>query len=91
VTSVTELGDNEFAVRDGSTFQENPVLDSGTQQYQIILNPAAGALENAQNTNNKFGQGDTATLDIVSPSSATTQVELSAPDLFNSNNEAVRL
>ncbi|ELZ38836.1 archaellin/type IV pilin N-terminal domain-containing protein [Halorubrum tebenquichense] len=38
-----------------------------------------------------FGQGDTSSLEIVSPSSATTSVELSAPDLFTEDGEAVRL
>ncbi|OYR56404.1 flagellin [Halorubrum sp. Ea1] len=38
-----------------------------------------------------FGEGDSSSLDIVSPSSATTSVELSAPDLFNTDGEAVRL
>ena len=38
-----------------------------------------------------FGQSDSSSLDIVSPSSATTSLELSAPDLFTDDGEAVRL
>ncbi|WP_193309475.1 archaellin/type IV pilin N-terminal domain-containing protein [Halorubrum halophilum] len=38
-----------------------------------------------------FGEGDVSSLDIVSPSSATTSVELNAPDLFSEDGEAVRL
>jgi flagellin FlaB len=90
VSGVTDLSGNQFAVRADGTLQKDPVISDGTQ-YQILLNPGAGSLENTENTNNKFGQSDSATLDIVSPAGATTQVELRAPDLFNSNNEAVRL
>ncbi|TKX43565.1 archaellin/type IV pilin N-terminal domain-containing protein [Halorubrum sp. ARQ200] len=42
-------------------------------------------------SNAVFGQGDSSSLDIVSPSSATTSIELTAPDLFNTDGEAVRL
>ncbi|ELZ40898.1 flagellin [Halorubrum saccharovorum DSM 1137] len=38
-----------------------------------------------------FGESDSSSLDIVSPSSATTSVELDAPDLFTTDGEAVRL
>ena len=87
--SVDNLGANEFAVESGGEFESNPVLDG--ESYTILLNPAAGAFQNTDFTNDRFGQGDTATLDIVSPSSATTQVELNAPDLFTEDGEAVRL
>ncbi|MFC6754233.1 archaellin/type IV pilin N-terminal domain-containing protein [Halorubrum tibetense] len=87
--TVADLGPNEFAVGEDGDFESNPVLDG--ESYTILLNPAAGAFENTDFTNDRFGQGDTATLDIVSPSSATTQVELNAPDLFTDSGEAVRL
>jgi flagellin FlaB len=90
VTAVGDLTATEFAVQSDGSFQENPVLGN-QDQFTIVLNPGVGALEQTNNPNNAFGQGDSATLDIVSPSSATTQVELNAPDLFSSNNEAVRL
>ena len=86
--SVSDLGAGEFAVRDDGTFQSTPVLDSESQ-YQIILDPSTGAFQDDQG--NAFGQGDQATLDIVSPAGATTQEELRAPDLFDSPDEAVRL
>ncbi|QKY16783.1 archaellin/type IV pilin N-terminal domain-containing protein [Halorubrum sp. CBA1229] len=38
-----------------------------------------------------FGQSDTSSLEIVSPSSATTSVELNSPDLYSEDGEAVRL
>ncbi|XUZ77219.1 archaellin/type IV pilin N-terminal domain-containing protein [Halorubrum ezzemoulense] len=91
IGDVSQLGADQFGVREGSTFQQNPVIDDSNQQYQIILNPAVGSLQNTDNPNNKFGQADTASLDIVSPAGATTSAELRAPDLFNNNEEAVRL
>jgi flagellin-like protein len=86
--SVSDLGAGEFAVRDDGTFQSTAVLDSESQ-YQIILDPTTGAFEDDQG--DSFGQSDQATLDIVSPAGATTQEELRAPDLFDSQGEAVRL
>ncbi|MEZ3162397.1 archaellin/type IV pilin N-terminal domain-containing protein [Halorubrum sp. RMP-47] len=38
-----------------------------------------------------FGQSDESSVEIVSPAGATTSVELRAPDLFNTDGEAVRL
>ena len=75
------------------------VLDSETN-YQIAFNPQVGAfgdddgsaLEDAGTAGGEiFGEGDDATVDIVSPASATTQVELTAPDLLGEDGEAVRL
>ncbi|MEZ3162399.1 archaellin/type IV pilin N-terminal domain-containing protein [Halorubrum sp. RMP-47] len=90
VSGVSDLSANQFTVRQDGTLQKSPVISDGSQ-YQILLNPGAGALSNTDNTNDKFGQSDSATLDIVSPSGATTSVELSAPDLFSKQGEAVRL
>ncbi|WP_123623809.1 archaellin/type IV pilin N-terminal domain-containing protein [Halorubrum sp. CSM-61] len=42
-------------------------------------------------TEDAFGEGQSSSVEIVSPSSATTSVELNAPDLFTENGEAVRL
>jgi flagellin FlaB len=90
VGSVDDLGAGEFAVKNDGSFLKNAVLGN-QDQFTIVVNPDVGAFEQSSNPNNAFGQGDSATLDIVSPSSATTQVELNAPDLFDSTNEAVRL
>ncbi|EMA60164.1 flagellin [Halorubrum distributum JCM 13561] len=38
-----------------------------------------------------FGQSDSSSLEIVSPASATTSVELNSPDLYEEDGEAVRL
>jgi len=84
----------------------NAVLDSDTD-YTIVMNPATEPFGNmtasdvvdgdfvyahkAGNDYVAFGESDTSSLDIVSPSSATTSVELNAPDLFTTDGEAVRL
>ncbi|WP_280587199.1 archaellin/type IV pilin N-terminal domain-containing protein [Halorubrum sp. Boch-26] len=83
----------------------NAVLD-GSTDYTIVMNPGAepfgdmvnGDIYNGGYTyghNNTtftaFGEGDSSSLDIVSPSSSTTSVELNAPDLFTTDGEAVRL
>ncbi|MFC6754231.1 archaellin/type IV pilin N-terminal domain-containing protein [Halorubrum tibetense] len=60
---------------------ENEAVHDGTD-YTAIASPGEATF---------FGQSDTSSLDIVSPSSATTSLELSAPDLFTDNGEAVRL
>ncbi|WP_084777668.1 archaellin/type IV pilin N-terminal domain-containing protein [Natrialba sp. SSL1] len=65
------------------------VIDSENGEYSIVLNPADNPL--GSSGADAFGEGQQATLDIVSPSGATTQVELRAPDLFNSDDESVRL
>nr|WP_256418154.1 hypothetical protein [Halorubrum laminariae] len=85
-SSVTDLGANEFAVGEDGDFESSPVLND-QDDYTILINPAAGAFDDGT----AFSQGQEATLDIVSPAGATTQVELRAPDLFSKNGEAVRL
>ena len=84
---VDDLEDDEFAVRSDGVFQSSAVLNS-QNQFQIILNPANAE---AFADGSAFGESDEATLDIVSPAGATTQVELNAPDLFGEDGEAVRL
>jgi flagellin-like protein len=86
VASVENLNPGEFAVGSDGAFLADPVLDD-QNQYTILLNPSSGAF--ADET--AFGEGDDATLDLVSPAGATTQIELTAPDLFSESGEAVRL
>jgi len=83
---ISELNSNQFAVGSDTSFESTPVLDD-ENDYTILINPDAGAFEDGS----PFGEGQSATLDIVSPAGATTSVELRAPDLFNKNGEAVRL
>jgi flagellin-like protein len=87
--TVAELGPNEFAVGSDGNFRSSAVLNE-QDDFTILINPDAGALKDT-NANEAFGESDSATLDIVSPAGATTSVELRAPDLFNTNGEAVRL
>jgi len=83
---ISELNSNQFAVGSDTSFESTPVLDD-ENDYTILINPDAGAFEDGS----PFGEGQSATLDIVSPAGATTGVELRAPDLFNKKGEAVRL
>ena len=83
---VANLNPGEFAVGSDGAFKSDPVLDD-QNQYTVLLNPSSGAFADES----AFGEGDDATLDIVSPAGATTQVELTAPDLFSEDGEAVRL
>ena len=86
INQVSNLNPGEFAVGSDGAFLSDPVLDD-QNQYTILLNPSSGAFADES----AFGEGDDATLDIVSPAGATTQVELTAPDLFSEDGEAVRL
>ena len=86
VASVENLNPGEFAVGSDGAFLADPVLDD-QNQYTILLNPSSGAFADEE----AFGESDDATLDLVSPAGATTQVELTAPDLFSETGEAVRL
>jgi len=80
--------------------QSEAVLGSD-DDFTLVFNPQASGLGDVYDgtdsdfadfdADDTFGQGDDATLDIVSPASATTQVELRAPDLFGEEGEAVRL
>ncbi|WP_394338140.1 hypothetical protein [Halorubrum ezzemoulense] len=82
---VSALGAGEFAVGENGDFETSPVLND-QNDYTILINPGAGAFNGGT-----FGEGNEATVDIVSPAGATTQVELRAPDLFSEDGEAVQL
>nr|WP_241881364.1 archaellin/type IV pilin N-terminal domain-containing protein [Halorubrum sp. Ib24] len=86
IASVENLNPGEFAVGSDGAFRSDPVLDD-QNQYTILLNPSSGAFADEE----AFGESDDATLDLVSPAGATTQIELTAPDLFSEQGEAVRL
>ena len=86
----TDIDEGEFAIKDRSTgdFVDEAVL-SDEDDYMIVLNPEVSPF--GDDNEEVFGESDTASLDIVSPSGATTSVELRAPDLFSEDGEAVRL
>ena len=102
----TTVAEGEFlVVNENNVIQDDTeaVLDADND-YSIVINPLAGPFGESDNVDtlitgsedntdetDAFGQGESATLDIVSPASATTQVELTAPDLFGDEDEAVRL
>nr|WP_017343755.1 archaellin/type IV pilin N-terminal domain-containing protein [Halorubrum sp. T3] len=86
LSQVKNLNPGEFAVGSDGAFRSDPVLDD-QNQYTILLNPSSGAFADEE----AFGESDDATLDLVSPAGATTQIELTAPDLFSEQGEAVRL
>ncbi|THE62946.1 flagellin [Salinadaptatus halalkaliphilus] len=69
---------------------DDAVLRSDNGDFVITLDPKEDPF-GAGTGPDAFGEGDEATLDIVSPSGATTQVELIAPDLFTEDGEAVQL
>jgi flagellin FlaB len=79
-----------FAVQDSSgTFvtADEAVLNED-ERFTVVFNPANSPFGDGA-TN--FSQSDQSSLDIVSPSGATTSVDLRAPDLFAEGGEAVRL
>ncbi|WP_434521203.1 archaellin/type IV pilin N-terminal domain-containing protein [Halorubrum sp. AS12] len=89
VNQVANLNPGEFAVGSDGAFRNDAVIND-QQQFTILLNPASGAFYDSSDAE-PFGESDEATLDIVSPAGAATQVELTAPDLFSEDGEAVRL
>ena len=90
--SATDLNSGTFAVIDtdgAQVTQANAVLGEG-DDYILLLNPQDSPFGTGTGTD-AFGESNDAQLEIVSPASATTNVELTAPDLFSTDNEAVRL
>ena len=79
----------EFAVQDssGTYVQPSDAVLNSSNSFTIILNPTASPFGG----DTDFGETDSSSLDIVSPSGATTSVELTAPDLFSNGDAAVRL
>ncbi|KDS90948.1 flagellin [Halorubrum saccharovorum] len=84
----TDIPDDHFGVRNSTgDFVDDPVIND-EEQFTIVLNPQ---IEPFGSSTDPFGESEQSSIDIVSPSSATTSVELRAPDLFSNDNEAVRL
>ena len=87
--NVSNIGANEFAIKgdDGNFVSDgsNAVIGD-SERFTIVVNPRAGS-----SVFDNFPQGSEATLDIVAPSSATTSTTLNGPDLYGTENEAVRL
>ena len=87
--NATDISEGRFAVQNSSgDFVDNAVL-GGDERFTVVFNPEEEPF--GEGVDAAFGQSDQSSLDIVSPSGATTSVELRAPDLFNTGGEAVRL
>ena len=85
----TEIAEDSFAVRNSEgDFVEDAVINDD-EQFTVVLNPEEEPFGDGGGA--VFGESDESSLDIVSPSSATTSVELRSPDLYNEDDEAVRL
>ncbi|OYR76347.1 flagellin [Halorubrum ezzemoulense] len=82
-------GAGEFGLQDHSN-AGTAGLNDDNDEFTITLDPSSGPFGSGTGAD-AFGEGDDATLDIVSPASAVTQVELNSPDLYNNDGEAVRL
>ncbi|TKX69671.1 archaellin/type IV pilin N-terminal domain-containing protein [Halorubrum sp. SP9] len=90
ISSASDIPAGSFAVQDasGSYVTSSEAVLNSTNSFTIILNPESRPFGGPNAT---FGQGDSSSLDIVSPAGATTTVELNAPDLFSKKGAAVRL
>jgi flagellin FlaB len=90
VNNATDIQSGNFAVQNSSgTFVDaSDAVLNDDERFTLVFNPEEAPFGTDDVV---FGQGDTSSLDIVSPSGATTTVELRAPDLFNEGGEAVRL
>ncbi len=93
LSSVNEIPDGAFAVQNssGSFVNASDAVLNDEERFTVVFNPETEPFGDGANSGVYFGEGDTSSLDIVSPSGATTSVELRAPDLFNEDGEAVRL
>ena len=91
--NVSEIPDGAFAVQNssGNFVPASEAVLNDEERFTVVFNPETEPFGDGAGSGTYFGEGDTSSLDIVSPSGATTSVELRAPDLFNEDGEAVRL
>ncbi|RQG86753.1 flagellin [Natrarchaeobius halalkaliphilus] len=91
--NATELNETFAVINESNQYvdSDSAVLGDENNEFTIILNPEATPFGDSDDPAVTFGQGDESSLAIVSPSGATTEVELRAPDLFTDEGEAVRL
>ena len=92
----SDISEDTFAVQNASggfISSDSAVLNS-SNSFTLVFNTnhePLGDGEDASAGGVIFGESESSSLDIVSPSGATTSVELTAPDLFSKKGEAVRL
>ncbi|EMA65954.1 flagellin domain-containing protein [Halorubrum aidingense JCM 13560] len=91
VNNATDIQAGKFAVQNssGNFVPASDAVLNDDERFTLVFNPEEAPF--GSDDGDIFGQGDQSALDIVSPSGATTTVELRAPDLFNEGGEAVRL
>ncbi|WP_128904045.1 archaellin/type IV pilin N-terminal domain-containing protein [Halorubrum amylolyticum] len=94
---ISDASVGNFAVQDadGSFVSADGAVLNSTNSFTIVLNTHNEPFGNNSGSNpanvTLFGESESSSLDIVSPSGATTSVQLTAPDLFSSEGEAVKL
>ncbi len=94
---IVEDGDAVINEDDQFTIVVNPAaepfgsLDDSDSSDGVFEENEDFTAENDPEGVDFFSEGQSSSLDIVSPSSATTSTELRAPDLFGDEGEAVRL
>ena len=92
LSNVDNIPEGTFAVRSSGEFvNESDAVLNDEDRFTVVFNPETQPFGTGNGTGGFFGEGDQSSLDIVSPSGATTSVDLRAPDLFNEDGEAVRL
>jgi len=93
ISGVDAIPEGTYAVQNssGDFVTESEAVLNDEERFTIVFNPENSPFGGGNSSGEYFGQGDQSSLDIVSPSGATTSVELRAPDLFNEGGEAVRL
>jgi len=87
------INEGNFAVQDssGDFVSASEAVLNDDERFTVVFNPELEPFGGGDGSDEFFGESDSSSLDIVSPSGATTSVELRAPDLFNEDGEAVRL
>jgi len=90
VNNATDIQAGNFAVQNstGAFVDASDAVLNDDERFTLVFNPEEAPFGDGSSV---FGQGDESSLDIVSPSGATTTVDLRAPDLFSNDGEAVRL
>ena len=91
-TEASEIPEGTFAVQNssGEFVSGSEAVLNDDERFTVVFNPETAPFGDTEE-GTVFGESDQSSLDIVSPSGATTSVELRAPDLFNEGGEAVRL
>ena len=90
IGSASAIDSGYFAVENssGNFVDSSSAVLNSSNSFTIVFDPVNEPFGDGTTA---FGESDSSSLDIVSPSGSTTSVELTAPDLFSKKGEAVRL